>query len=54
MVNITSLTGQVMYQGDLEIGDNAIDANNWTNGMYIYTVLFNDTPIKSGKINIVK
>jgi N-acetylneuraminic acid mutarotase len=53
-VQIHNLLGQEVHQEKIVLGENRIETNDWDTGWYIYTLSYNDTPIKSGKITITK
>jgi len=53
-IEIHSLTGQKVHQDKLSIEKTVIDTRNWNNGMYLYTITYNDSPIKSGKLTVSK
>lgn len=49
-----NLLGQKVHEDEINLGENRIETNNWLNGSYIYTILYNDSPIKTGKILVTK
>ncbi len=53
-IQVNSILGQKVHQGNLNLGENRIETANWQNGWYIYTISYNDSPIKSGKISVTK
>ena len=53
-VRIHNNLGQERYYNRLQPGDNQIETSTWKNGWYLYSITYNDTPIQSGKISIIK
>ncbi|MCR9173022.1 MAG: T9SS type A sorting domain-containing protein [bacterium] len=53
-IQIHNLVGQKVYDEKVVLGDNRIETQNWQNGQYIYSIAYNDSPIKTGKIIVNK
>lgn len=52
-VQIHNLVGQKVHDDKMTLGENRIETSQWQSGSYIYTISYNDSPIKTGNI-IVK
>lgn len=52
-VRIHNMVGQKVYENKLLFGENRIETGDWMSGNYVYTLTYNDSPVKTGKI-IVK
>lgn len=53
-IQMHNLVGQKVYNGKLTLKENRIETGNWQSGNYIYTICYNDSPIKTGKIIVSK
>ncbi len=53
-IQIHNLIGQKVFDEKMKLGENHIITDRWQTGSYIYTISYNDSPIKTGKILISK
>jgi N-acetylneuraminic acid mutarotase len=53
-LTVHDLAGQTVYNDKVQMGENKIETQEWNSGGYIYTISYNNSPIKTGKITVYK